>query len=142
MQKGPTLKTIKSMFPRKKTSPGESLAKSRAYNPIRNSRWDAWRARSFAKSLAENLTKSLSETFSETLGETFGETLGEAFRARQASPQILGSDYMYSSPQDSPRLVFYAGTDIINKFEIQSVYFPDIPCRKLLLHTDCLLHSF
>ena len=40
----------------------------------------------------------------------FGETLCETFRALQASPQSLGSDYMHGSPQDSLRnSCFYAG---------------------------------
>ena len=39
-----------------------------------------------------------------------GETLGKTFRARQASLQSLGSDYMHGSPQDSLRdSFFYAG---------------------------------
>ena len=60
-------------------------------------------AKSLAKSLAESLTKILAETLSETLGETF--------RARQASPQSLGPDYMQGSPQDSLRdSFFYAGS--------------------------------
>ena len=35
------------------------------------------------------------------------ESLGKTFRARQASPQSLGSDYMHSSPQDSLRNSFF-----------------------------------
>ena len=64
-------------------------------------------AKSLAKSLAESLTKSLAETISETLDETFGETLGDTFRARQAPPQSLGSDYMHGSTQDSLRDSFF-----------------------------------
>ena len=60
-------------------------------------------AASLTKSLAESLTKNLAET----LGETFSEILGETFRARQASPQSLGSDYMYGFPQDSLRDSFF-----------------------------------
>ena len=64
----------------------------------------------FGETLGESLTKSLAETLSETLDETFGETLGETFRARQAFPQNLGSDYMNGSPQESLRdSFFYAG---------------------------------
>ena len=87
-------------------------------------------AKSLAKRLAESLTESLAETLYETLDETFGETLGESltkslaetlsetldetfgetFRARQAFPQNLGSDYMNGSPQESLRdSFFYAG---------------------------------
>ena len=82
--------------PRKKTSLGKSFGKSRAYNPIPDS------GETSAKRLAKSL-KSLAETLSETLGETFGETLDETFRARQVSPQSLGSDYIHGSPQDSLR---------------------------------------
>ena len=39
------------------------------------------------------------------LGER--ETLGETFRARQASPHTLGSDYMHGFPQDSLRDSFF-----------------------------------
>ena len=56
---------------------------------------------------AKSLAKSLVEALSETLGETFGEILGETFRARQASPQSLRSDYMHGSPQDSLRDSFF-----------------------------------
>ena len=70
-------------------------------------------AKSLAKSLAESLTKSLAESLGESLGQTFGKTLGEVFRARRASPQSLGSDYMHSSPQNSLRdSFFYAGFHI------------------------------
>ena len=61
----------------------------------------------FGETLGESLTKSLAETLSETLDETFGETLGETFRARQAFPQNLGSDYMNGSPQESLRDSFF-----------------------------------
>ena len=69
-------------------------------------------AKSLAKSLAESLTKSLAETLSETLGKTFGETLGETFRARLASLQSFGSNYMHGSPQDFlQNSFFYAEYD-------------------------------
>ena len=68
-------------FPRRKRF-SQSLAKSHVYNPIRDS--------------------------GETLAESLGETLGESFRARQASPQSLGSDYMHGSPELSSRIVFFA----------------------------------
>ena len=42
---------------------------------------------------AKSLVKSLGWTLCETLGKILGETI----RARQASPQRLGSDYMHSS---------------------------------------------
>ena len=59
-----------------------------------------------------NLNKSLAETLSKTIRETFDQTLGETFRAREASPQSLGSDYMLVSPQDSLRdSFFHAGCD-------------------------------
>ena len=75
-------------------------------------------AKSRAKSLAESLTKSLAETFSETLGETFGET----FRARQASPQSLGSDYMHGSLQDCIRdSFFYAGIYLLYTFIVERI---------------------
>ena len=64
-------------------------------------------AKSLAKSLAESLTKNLAETLGETFGETLSETLAETFRARQASPQSLGSDYMHGSRQDSLRDSFF-----------------------------------
>ena len=51
--------------------------------------------------------KSLAKSLAETLGKTSGETLGETFRACQASPQSLGSDYMQGSPQDSLRDSFF-----------------------------------
>ena len=60
-------------------------------------------AKSRAKCLAESFTKSLAETLSETRGEALGET----FRACQAFPQSLGSDYMHGSPQDSLRDSFF-----------------------------------
>ena len=75
----------------------ESLAKSRAYNPIRDS----------GKTLGER-KKSRQEICRESHQE-FGETLGGTFRARQASPQSLGSDYMHGSPQDSLGDSFFDG---------------------------------
>ena len=39
--------------------------------------------------------------------QNLGKTLGKTFRARQASPQSLRSDYMHGSPQDSPRDSFF-----------------------------------
>ena len=51
--------------------------------------------------------KSLAKSLAESLTETFFGTLGETFRARQASPQSLGSDYMHGSPQDSLRDSFF-----------------------------------
>ena len=64
----------------KKMSLWEGLPKSRAYNPdpkltVRR----LARLKSLVKSVSENLSKS--------------KTLDETFRARQACPQSLGSDY-------------------------------------------------
>ena len=53
-----------------------------------------------AKSLA---SKSLTDSLTKSLAETVGQT----FRARQASPQSLKSDYMPGSPQDSLRDSFF-----------------------------------
>ena len=49
-------------YPRKKTSLGESLAKSHAYNPIRDSRIILATAKSLAKSLVKSVTESLRES--------------------------------------------------------------------------------
>ena len=48
-----------------------------------------------------------SENLSETLSESFCETLGETFRAHQASPQSLESDYMHGSPQTLSETRFF-----------------------------------
>ena len=88
-------------------------------------------AKSLAKSLAKIPTKSLAETLSETLGEIFGETLGETFRARQAFPQSVGSDYMHGSPQDSLRdSCFYAGA--MNERSV-TLYFSRVEKIRLYL---------
>ena len=51
-----------------------------------------------------------------SLGESLAETHASNPRARQASPQILGSDYMHGSPQDSLReSFFYAGIEYISR---------------------------
>ena len=55
--------------------------------------------------------KRVSESLAESLADTFSETLGETFRARRASPQTLGSDYMHGSPQDSLRDSFFYADD-------------------------------
>ena len=51
-----------------------------------------------AKSLATSLAESLTKRLAETVGETFIETLSETFRARRASSQSLGLDYIHGSP--------------------------------------------
>ena len=57
--------------------------------------------------------KSLANSRAESLTKSLAETLGETFRARQASPQSLGSDYMHGSSQDALRdPFFYAGSVI------------------------------
>ena len=49
---------------------------------------------------------------SKSLSKSLAEILGETFRARQASPQSIGSDYMHDSPQDSLRdSFFYADSE-------------------------------
>ena len=67
---------------------------------------------------AKSLAKRLAEILSETLGETFGGTLDETFRARQASPQSLGLDYMHGSPQDSLRDSFFYTEKIPEKITV------------------------
>ena len=85
----------------------ESLAESHAYYPIQDSGETLGeREKSLQESWRESHQESSRDPL-ETLAETFGETLGETFRARQASPQSLGSDYIHGSPQDSLRDSFF-----------------------------------
>ena len=121
--------------PRKKTNLGESLAVSHAYNPIRDSGETLVQEsrQSLAKSLAKSLTESLGESLGQTLGETLGKTLGETSRARQASPQSLGSDYMHGSPQDSLRDSFFHASDTLWKINNEV-------CEMILILTGCRFH--
>ena len=80
--------------------------------------WDELRIRKFKIADPIWLTKmqkeksyptkiSLRHTFFRWSAESQAETLDETFRARQASPQSLGSNYMHGSPQDSLRDLFF-----------------------------------
>ena len=92
MQKVTPFLLIKNMQTRVKKRVSERVLR-RAMHIIRS---ETLRRRlASGKSLAKCLAKSL------------GESLGKTFRARQASPQSLGSDYMHSSPQDSLRDSFF-----------------------------------
>ena len=59
-----------------------------------------------------SLGESLAESHAYNPIRDSGETLGETFRARQAAPQSLRSDYtMHGSLQDSLQdLFFYEGS--------------------------------
>ena len=62
-------------IPRKKTSPGESHATSHAYNPIRDSRGAAWRAREVSPRVLPKVSSRVSyRIIYTTLGKTLSET--------------------------------------------------------------------
>ena len=89
----------------KKTSLGESLEESHAYNPIRDP------------------------------GETLGEREKSRQEFRQASPQSLESDYMHGSLQDSPRdSFFHAGLGCKVFYDNVKCFSSHIHAKPLFAH--------
>ena len=101
-------------IPRKKTSLGESLAGSHAYNPIRDSRRDSWRDFLTRKVLPTVCPRVLPRVLLRVLPRLSVRLLARLL-ARLFAPkglakslgESLASDYMQDSRRDSPRLVFF-----------------------------------
>ena len=89
---------LASNRPAQKTSLGESLAKSHAYNPIRGSRRDAWRARKVSPKVSPRVSDRLLARLSVRL---LARLLARLSALAKRFAESLKLDYMHDSFRDS-----------------------------------------
>ena len=111
-----------SRFPRKKTSLGESLAKSHAYNPIRDSRGDARRARKVSPRVSPKVSPRVS---ARLLARLSAKLLARLFALAKRLAESFGLDYMHDSWQNSVRDSFlYTGSRHRRRSQALSILSP------------------